>query len=50
MKRRGKVPVVDLHMHVEHFEARAVIGMKSEGAHYTLLPVLHKPLDFTCQR
>jgi hypothetical protein len=31
MKRRFKVPVVDFHLYSKHVEARAVIGMKSEG-------------------
>ena len=31
MKRCVKVPVVDLHMHSKHVEARVVIGMMSDG-------------------
>ena len=33
MKRRIKVPVLEFHLHPKHFEARAVIGMKSEKGH-----------------
>ena len=50
MKRRITAPVVDVYLHPKHFEARVAIGMKSDGAHEMLRPMLNKPLDFTWQR